>query len=181
MYSFFLYDFCDIYLEATKVAIASRVAQPLRQQFLLRPQQHSFTPNPVIQGVFFSSGDAPSPASAAASARACLWLCLDQYTPQPNVLHTLPATHHVFFAIAYNDERRSLKLMHPLMPFVTEELWNRLPHLSGEAPSLMIATYGLDLPAFCAPLLGINRAFLSGIQLRTPSAQTLRRKRLCST
>jgi hypothetical protein len=36
---------------------------------------------------------------------------------------------------------RSLKLMHPLMPFVSEELWNRLPHLAGEAPSLMIASY----------------------------------------
>jgi valyl-tRNA synthetase len=31
--------------------------------------------------------------------------------------------------------------MHPLMPFVSEELWNRLPHLAGEAPSLMIASY----------------------------------------
>ena len=31
--------------------------------------------------------------------------------------------------------------MHPLMPFVTEELWNRIPHLASEAPSLMIASY----------------------------------------
>ena len=88
MYSFFLYDFCDIYLEATK-------------------------------GVFSSSADAPSSPAAVASARACLWLCLDQ----------------------------SLRLMHPLMPFVTEELWHHLPHLAGEVASLMIASYPVADPS----------------------------------
>jgi len=37
-----------------------------------------------------------------------------------------------------------LRLMHPLMPFVTEELWQRLPHTAetkATAPSIMIAPY----------------------------------------
>ena len=45
--------------------------------------------------------------------------------------------------------------MHPLMPFVTEELWNRIPHLANEAPSLMIASYALARTAF-APFSRCN-------------------------
>jgi valyl-tRNA synthetase len=32
----------------------------------------------------------------------------------------------------------SLRLLHPLMPYVTEEIWQRLPH---EGPSIMVASY----------------------------------------
>jgi valyl-tRNA synthetase len=32
----------------------------------------------------------------------------------------------------------SLRLLHPIMPFVTEEIWQKLPH---EGPSLMLARY----------------------------------------
>jgi valyl-tRNA synthetase len=32
----------------------------------------------------------------------------------------------------------SLRLLHPLMPYVTEEIWQRLPH---EGPSIMVAAY----------------------------------------
>jgi valyl-tRNA synthetase len=37
----------------------------------------------------------------------------------------------------------SLRLMHPFMPFITEELWQRLPRLasSKDIPSIMIAKY----------------------------------------
>ncbi|KAL7747969.1 valine--tRNA ligase [Sorochytrium milnesiophthora] len=53
-------------------------------------------------------------ARKAASARATLYTCLDQ----------------------------GLKLLHPLMPFVTEELWQRLPRRAGDTtPSLVVAKY----------------------------------------
>ncbi len=39
----------------------------------------------------------------------------------------------------------SLRLLHPFMPFVTEEIWQALPH---EGESIMIAPYPKPLPAF---------------------------------
>ncbi len=35
----------------------------------------------------------------------------------------------------------SLRLLHPFMPFVTEELWQKLPRLPGDPASIMIADY----------------------------------------
>ncbi len=34
----------------------------------------------------------------------------------------------------------ALRLLHPIMPFVTEEIWRSMPHL-GDAPSLMVAAW----------------------------------------
>jgi valyl-tRNA synthetase len=36
---------------------------------------------------------------------------------------------------------RYLRLLHPLMPHVTEELWSRLPHLSGDPDLLIVARW----------------------------------------
>jgi valyl-tRNA synthetase len=35
----------------------------------------------------------------------------------------------------------SLRLLHPIAPFVTEEIWGRLPRMPGDPESLMIAAY----------------------------------------
>ena len=35
----------------------------------------------------------------------------------------------------------ALRLLHPAMPFVTEAIWEHLPHAEGEAPALMVAKW----------------------------------------
>lgn len=56
----------------------------------------------------------------------------------------------------YTALEGGLKLLHPFMPFVTEELWQRLPRRPGdETPSIMLASYpvyekGFDSPSAAA-------------------------------
>jgi valyl-tRNA synthetase len=41
----------------------------------------------------------------------------------------------------------SLRALHPLMPYVTEELWQRLPKASGHVPSIALAAYPAETRA----------------------------------
>jgi valyl-tRNA synthetase len=42
----------------------------------------------------------------------------------------------------YTALEGGLRLLHPMMPFVTEELWQRLPRRSTDSvPSIMLAPY----------------------------------------
>ncbi len=82
LYSFFLYDFCDVYLELIKPVV-----------------------NDTSEGNY----------SRRRVTQATLYTVLEQY----------------------------LRLLHPIMPYVTEELWQRLPnrdHMTIE-PSIMLSTY----------------------------------------
>jgi valyl-tRNA synthetase len=36
---------------------------------------------------------------------------------------------------------RSMRLLHPIMPFITETVWQRLPRAEGDAPSLMVSAW----------------------------------------
>ncbi|XP_044506474.1 valine--tRNA ligase, mitochondrial 1-like isoform X2 [Mangifera indica] len=80
VYSWWQYEFCDVFIEATK---------------------------PYFVGDAF--------VSERTSAQDALWVCLEN----------------------------GLRLLHPFMPFVTEELWQRLPRPSGQTrkESIMLCEY----------------------------------------
>ncbi|KAJ1494940.1 anticodon-binding domain of tRNA-domain-containing protein [Baffinella frigidus] len=82
IYSFFLYELCDVYLELTKP-------------------------------VFGEEGAANGGTPAARAARAVLHHCLEV----------------------------GMRLLHPFMPFVTEELWQRLERSEGDPSTIMVAKY----------------------------------------
>ena len=69
----------------------------------------------LMKPVVFMDDAAPGAAAAKAATRATLWTCLET----------------------------GLRLLHPFMPFVTEELWQRLPRGEGRAAegSIMRAPY----------------------------------------
>ncbi|MCX7852098.1 MAG: class I tRNA ligase family protein, partial [Caldilineales bacterium] len=46
---------------------------------------------------------------------------------------------------------QTLRLLHPFVPFVTEELWQHLPHPDGEAPALIVAAWPEPNPAHRDP------------------------------
>lgn len=84
MYSWWLYQLCDVFIEISKPAL---------------------------------NGDDTDPAAAQAkkATRDTLWVCLDI----------------------------GLRLLHPIMPFLTEELWQRLPRRQEDdvKSSIMISPY----------------------------------------
>ncbi|WAQ84425.1 hypothetical protein PtA15_4A878 [Puccinia triticina] len=89
VHEFWLYDLCDVYIEAMK------------------PMTAPETPSEVKE-----------------SAQNTLYTCLDE----------------------------GLRLLHPFMPFVTEELWQRLPRRPEDpTPSICVAAFPVPRPAFEAP------------------------------
>ncbi|KAF9476104.1 hypothetical protein BDN70DRAFT_995902 [Pholiota conissans] len=85
-YNFWLYELCDVYIEAMK---------------------------PMV--------DESAPIATRKSAQQTLYTCLDH----------------------------GLRLLHPFMPFVTEELWQRLPRRPNDpTPSIMVSQFPVNDPAF---------------------------------
>ncbi len=44
-------------------------------------------------------------------------------------------------AVLYHVLETTLRLMHPIMPFITEEIWQRLPRREGDPESIMVAAW----------------------------------------
>lgn len=84
VYSWWLYQLCDVFIEISKPALAGD-KENLESSNMKKATQET------------------------------LWICLDT----------------------------GLRLLHPFMPFVTEELWQRLPHRHGNTAklSIMVAEY----------------------------------------
>jgi len=54
-----------------------------------------------------------------------------------------------------------LRLLHPFMPFVTEELWQRLPRRPDDpTPSIMVSSYPINVRNYCILSLSLNRLVL---------------------
>lgn len=98
LYTFWLYDLCDVYLELTK---------------------------PVIAG---------NHAEAKLTAQQTLYVCLEF----------------------------GLRLLHPTMPFVTEELWQRLPG-KRLAESITIAPYPLPMASWTNQQVEANMALIKEV------------------
>lgn len=77
-------------------------------------------------------------------------LCVDP--PQPVIRDTSEAgkeARWVAQACLYVCLDMGLRMLHPIMPFVTEELWQRLPGRGtmGEAASIMLSPYPTEVGA----------------------------------
>lgn len=101
LHSFFLYDFCDVYLELIKPVISIKDADNMSAEKLEEAKE------------------------LQRAAQTTLYTCLEQY----------------------------LRLLHPLMPFVTEELWQRLPNRTAmtSTKSIVVAKYPEVVPAWNNP------------------------------
>jgi valyl-tRNA synthetase len=68
-----------------------------------------------------------------------------------------------------------LRLLHPFMPFVTEELWQRLPRRESDPRSIMIASYPTEACSGFPSLLSTNNGVHSPLGRRSPMKSAISR------
>jgi len=67
---------------------------------------------------------------------------------------------------------RALRLLHPFMPFITEELWQRMPRREGDKESIMISPYPLPDESFIDIIAEETMAFSDEVVHRLRSIRT---------
>eukprot|EP00698_Gefionella_okellyi_P004326 TRINITY_DN14004_c0_g1_i1.p1 TRINITY_DN14004_c0_g1~~TRINITY_DN14004_c0_g1_i1.p1 ORF type:complete len:1095 (+),score=277.47 TRINITY_DN14004_c0_g1_i1:75-3359(+) len=121
IYSFFLYELCDVYLEVMKPH-TSKVAAPhfefakIKEELKSKPEdeREALLKEAVLKRDAAIAEIQRSLTPLQCAAQETLFTCLDQ----------------------------SLRMFHPFMPFITEELWQRLPRRASETSrSIMISAF----------------------------------------
>lgn len=102
LFSFFLYDFCDVYLELVKPVLNTKLEDLLAAYPENEREQHTAE-------------------------------CEERLFQKKRVTH----------ATLYTVLEQYLRLLHPFMPFITEELWQRLPNrrMYRSEETIMTANY----------------------------------------
>ncbi|PRW56769.1 valine--tRNA ligase isoform A [Chlorella sorokiniana] len=97
----------------------------------------------LIKPTIYQDDAVPGAAAAKQATRDTLWICLET----------------------------GLRLLHPFMPFVTEELWQRLPRRPGQqqAASIMIADYPAPVEGWSNEAVEADMAYLLLVVNRTRS------------
>jgi valyl-tRNA synthetase len=109
VYSFWLYEVCDVYIVRLLVFHARR----------------SFSRSPSLS------------RSLARSQEA-----IKDITAPDAPLEARRSAQHTLYTVLDNG----LRLLHPIMPFVTEELWQRLPRRpTDQTKSIMLARYPVQV------------------------------------
>ena len=126
MHNFWLHDLCDVYLEAVKPVMQGKEAVSVQGLTGADAMAAASQLAPATSTAAVGAAAAgEGDFSAGQLARYTLYTCLDV----------------------------GLRLLHPVMPFVTEELWQRLPGRGGQwaegvpdPASIMIAPYPQVVP-----------------------------------
>ncbi|HVL82168.1 MAG TPA: valine--tRNA ligase [Actinomycetota bacterium] len=86
--------------------------------------------------------DAFETAEAARTLHQFVWseFC-DWYVEMSKLALADPARAPAARWVLHHVLERTLRLLHPVMPFVTEEIWQRLPREDGSVPSIMLAPW----------------------------------------
>ena len=139
IYDFFLHELCDYYLELLKPLMGVSQADVTAAIVAAAAPGGAPLPAPIAAAIAAASAAGGDVARAQALGRSTLRVCLEL----------------------------GFRLPHPMMPFVTEELWQRLPgrglpsRALGSAggvstpdpASIMIAPYPQPLPTLNAPTI----------------------------
>ncbi|KAI9218457.1 valyl-tRNA synthetase [Blastocladiella britannica] len=125
------------YVLPTKWNVA-RDASPAEKWILYKLNKAATEVNASLEGMNFMS-------TTTAMHQFWLYELCDVYLEASKVLTTDSA-----LATLYTCLDMGLRLLHPIMPFVTEELWQRLPRQSGDPETIMIAAYPESNPTYAS-------------------------------
>ncbi|CDJ47294.1 valyl-tRNA synthetase, putative [Eimeria brunetti] len=133
IYNFWLYELCDVYLEAIKPRL-----QPSAQSSPSSGEKGGENGQNGEKNLTNGHADAGTKAEKIRDMRCAqevLFACVD----------------------------RGLRLLHPICPFLTEELYQRIPNSPSKFESICISDYPLPVLAWTNPLLDVSMQQLQQI------------------